>query len=173
MENFDEIIDLQQDENFEPDYADFGERLVALLVDSIILTLLFGFSFFVLIFINASVVQSVLNYTATLTIIFIFLGIPILTLVYHAYFESSRHGGSPGKILLKIRVTDLRGRRISFMHSIGRNAGKILSQMIFYIGYLMVLWSPRKQSLHDNIANTLVIRNKHETIYRREEMDTV
>jgi uncharacterized RDD family membrane protein YckC len=173
MENFEELLDLHPEENFEPNYADFGERLIATIVDSIILAVLFGFSFIVLVFINASVIQSILNYTATLTIIFFIFGMPILFLGYHAYFESSRHGGSPGKILLKIRVTDMRGRPITFSHSMGRNAGKFLSQIIFYIGYLMVLWSPKRQALHDNIANTLVIRKNYENSYRKNEIDTV
>lgn len=35
--------------------------------------------------------------------------------------------------------------------------GKFLSAIILGIGYLMVIWNPKKQALHDKIAKTYVV----------------
>jgi len=76
--------------------------------------------------------------------------------LYGALFESSSWQATPGKRLLGLRVTDLHGSRISFGRATGRHFGKYLSGFIFGIGYLMVIWTERKQALHDKIAGTLV-----------------
>lgn len=78
--------------------------------------------------------------------------------LYWALFESSRLQATPGKMALGIVVTDFRGRRIGFGRATTRLFAKILSGMIFYIGYLMAAWTERKQALHDLIAGTCVAR---------------
>ena len=73
--------------------------------------------------------------------------------------ESSRRQATLGKMALGIRVTDLDGRRVSFARASGRWFGKILSSLIFGIGYLMVAFTEKKQGLHDMIAGTRVMRS--------------
>ncbi len=60
---------------------------------------------------------------------------------------------------LGIKVTDLDGNRISFGRATGRYFGKIISGMIFYIGFMMAGWTQKKQALHDMLAGCLVINN--------------
>jgi len=55
-------------------------------------------------------------------------------------------------------VTDMDGGRISFGRATGRHFAAILSGAILGIGYLMIIWTDRKQALHDIIASTLVLR---------------
>ena len=55
-----------------------------------------------------------------------------------------------------IIVTDETGGRISFGRATGRYFSKIISAMIFWIGYIMAGFTDKKQALHDVIANTLV-----------------
>ena len=74
-----------------------------------------------------------------------------------AGFESSALQATPGKLLLGLRVTDERGRRISFFRATGRNLLKLTSGSFAYV-YLMALASPRSQALHDRFQNTLVTR---------------
>ncbi len=59
---------------------------------------------------------------------------------------------------LGIKVTDLEGNRISFGRALGRNVAKILSALIFYIGFIMAAFTAKKQALQDMIANTLVVK---------------
>lgn len=78
------------------------------------------------------------------------------TWLYFALMESSNYQGTLGKIVMGIIVTDENGNRITFGRATGRYFAKILSGMIFYIGYIMAGFTDKKQALHDIIANTLV-----------------
>jgi uncharacterized RDD family membrane protein YckC len=78
--------------------------------------------------------------------------------LYFALQESSERQATLGKMALKIYVTDLQGRRISFGQATGRYFGKILSTLILGIGYMMAGFTAQKQALHDMMASTLVKR---------------
>lgn len=78
--------------------------------------------------------------------------------LYFALMESSKHQGTLGKIVLKIKVTDVDGNRISFARATGRYFGKILSGMIMMIGYIMAGFTEKKQALHDMLASCYVIK---------------
>jgi uncharacterized RDD family membrane protein YckC len=82
----------------------------------------------------------------------------ILGWLYYALMESSKYQGTIGKMFLKIKVTDLDGNKINFLKASIRHLSKFLSGIILGIGFLMVLWTDRKQGLHDIIAKTLVIK---------------
>ena len=41
-----------------------------------------------------------------------------------------------------------------------RYVGYIASGLIFGIGYLMIAFSAEKKGLHDNIANTVVVKSR-------------
>jgi len=69
--------------------------------------------------------------------------------------------GTLGKRALGMRVTTLDGDRISFARATGRHFAKYLSTIILLIGYLMMVWDSRKQTLHDKMAETLVVKDKH------------
>jgi uncharacterized RDD family membrane protein YckC len=84
----------------------------------------------------------------------------LLAWMYFAFCESSAWQATVGKLAMGIRVTDLEGRRISFPRALGRYAAKILSAMALLIGFLMVAWTRRKQGLHDMLANTLVLNGR-------------
>lgn len=84
----------------------------------------------------------------------------IMAIVYFAVCESSAWQGTIGKLALGIRVTDLDGNRIGFGRALGRYFGKILSTIILCIGFLMVAFTQRKQGLHDIICSTLVLNGR-------------
>jgi len=75
--------------------------------------------------------------------------------IYEAVMESSARQATLGKMAMGLKVTDEQGRRISFARATGRYFSKIISS-IFFIGYIMVGFTARKQGLHDMIAGTLV-----------------
>jgi len=80
--------------------------------------------------------------------------------IYEAAMESSSKQATVGKMALGLIVTDLEGRRISFLRATGRHFSKIISKMILLIGYFMAGFTERKQALHDMIAGTLVRRTQ-------------
>ncbi len=63
-------------------------------------------------------------------------------------------------MVLGIVVTDMNGQRISFGRATGRYLGKIISQIILFIGYLMIAFTEKKQGLHDIMASCLVVVKK-------------
>ena len=84
----------------------------------------------------------------------------VLQTLYFAIMESSSKQATLGKIVLGIIVTDTDGRRISFGRAVGRNLGKIVSQIILFIGYLMIAFTEKKQGLHDMMASCVVVVKK-------------
>jgi uncharacterized RDD family membrane protein YckC len=78
--------------------------------------------------------------------------------LYEAFLESSSYQATLGKMIFGMKVTDLNGNRISFARATGRHFAKILSFLVFCIGFIMVGFTERKQGLHDMLAGTLVRR---------------
>jgi class 3 adenylate cyclase len=76
-----------------------------------------------------------------------------------ALFEAG--GGShasPGKRLLGLSVRSVSGGDLGLLRAAGRNAAKILSAAVLGLGFLMPLWSKRRQSLHDLLLGAAIER---------------
>ena len=82
----------------------------------------------------------------------------ITSWLYFAVFESSSYQATPGKLAVNIKLINLQGNKISFLTATGRHWGKWISLLIVYIGFIMVGFTKRKQGLHDQMANCLVIK---------------
>ena len=83
----------------------------------------------------------------------------VIRWLYFALFESSAAQATLGKRAMRLRVTDLEGRRISFARATGRTFAKIVSAIILGIGFVMVAFTGRRQGLHDMMAETVVLRD--------------
>ena len=76
------------------------------------------------------------EYWRYMSVVLILSGVMfIVQILYFAVMESSSKQATLGKMVLGIVVTDIDGKRISFGRAIGRNLGKIISQIILLIGY--------------------------------------
>jgi len=72
---------------------------------------------------------------------------------------TSRKGGTPGKLLLRLRVIDVCGDRISLKTALLRHTiGYLTSAVGAGLGFLWIALDERKQGWHDKIAKTFVIR---------------
>jgi uncharacterized RDD family membrane protein YckC len=85
--------------------------------------------------------------------------IPITNLVYHIVMESSARQATYGKQVLKIKVTDIEGKRITPGKAIARNLCKVVS-FISIVGYLMSFFNKHQQCLHDMMTDTLVVKDR-------------
>ena len=138
-------------------YASFGERFIAYIIDTIILTLGFWAVGFILVVIVLGIAGS--SDAAEIT-----LGFTVAMMViaahwlYFALQESSPKQATFGKRAMKIVVADDQGQRLTFARATGRAFARLLSSMFFSIGYLLALFTARKQALHDLIASTVVLR---------------
>jgi uncharacterized RDD family membrane protein YckC len=81
----------------------------------------------------------------------------LVVFAYSAGMESSSFQATLGKLAVRLKVTDLEGKRISFARASGRYFAKWLSAFALGLGYLMVGFDEEKQGLHDRIAGTLVL----------------
>lgn len=82
----------------------------------------------------------------------------LFALLYWPVMQASKLQATFGKALLGMRVTGYQGNRIFFLHSLGRELSKILSSAVFMVGYILAAFTARKQSLHDLLASTYVVR---------------
>lgn len=79
--------------------------------------------------------------------------------LYEALLTASKKQATVGKMVFRLRVTDLNGQRISVPRAFGRHFAKYVSSMTLLIGYLIQPFTARRQALHDIIAGTLVVRD--------------
>ncbi|MGZ3748674.1 MAG: RDD family protein, partial [Pseudobdellovibrionaceae bacterium] len=84
----------------------------------------------------------------------------LLALMYDPFFNSSELQATPGKALLNMRVISMTGERITFKKAIIRYLVRIVSGLLLCIGFLMMLFTEKKQTLHDLAAETLVVRGE-------------
>lgn len=141
-------------------YAGFWKRFVAFFLDSLItgfVGFVFGFAL-ALIYIATGRDPAGLE-TPEVNLAFNAFGV-IVGWLYYAGFESSRLQATPGKMALGIVVTDMEGRRVSFLRATGRHFGKILSALTLLIGFILAGLTPKKQALHDMIAGCLVVNRR-------------
>lgn len=125
---------VQHTTHIEHGYAGFWKRFAAALIDGIIVTI--GTLILSLIIGKVSVIAGWL---------------------YFILMESSKYQATLGKMVLKIKVVDTDGNRIDAKRAAFRYFAKYLSQLSFYVGYIMTAFTKRKQAMHDMLTNTLVI----------------
>lgn len=133
------------------EYASWGRRFVAYLLDSLII----GVPLAVLIGVGIAAdvwVLWVLAYVA------VFVG----PFVYFTYFHGGPSGQTPGKRALGIRVlSEETGSSISYGRAFGRYAITVVFSFIlvpWLLDYLWPLWDSKNQALHDKIVGSIVVR---------------
>ena len=142
-------------------YGGFWIRVVAYIIDGILLNIVFGVlgvvmgvSLMPTRFSNLDSVDA-LGAMGQLQLVSL-----ILTWLYFALMESSARGATVGKMILGLRVVTDQGNRLSFLHATGRFFAKFISTIILCIGFIMVAFTDRKRGLHDIIASTLVVKTR-------------
>ena len=146
-----------------PHYAGFWIRFVAIFIDGIILLAAYVFLKTVLGIVSQPMPFHFGNTGAPVYFPIDPLGSPgwwlniVLSYGYFVGMESSATQATLGKMAVGIKVIDYQGNRISVPRALGRRAGKMLSDLILFIGYIMVAFTDRKQGLHDMMASTLVV----------------
>lgn len=82
----------------------------------------------------------------------------VLIWLYFSASESSGRQATLGKMAMGLMVTDLDGERVSFVRASKRHWAKLLSAIPLGIGFVLAEVLPNKQTLHDLIAGTVVVR---------------
>ncbi len=146
-------------------YANFWKRTAAYLVDAFIYGMAVSLiGQFVGFAVGVSMGVSQAGQEPSLQALVVLVGVSFLVqlicyVLYYVWPECSSWQATIGKKIFGLKVTDLNGQRIGFWRSLGRNLGMIVSTIILGIGYLMCIWTEKKQCLHDQMAGCLVVDN--------------
>jgi uncharacterized RDD family membrane protein YckC len=82
----------------------------------------------------------------------------IATFLVLAYWIGSR-GGSPLRVRLGVLVLDQNdGSFIGTKRAVYRGLMGYVSQLALFLGYLWMLWDPNKQTWHDKVAQSVVVK---------------
>ena len=120
--------------------ADVGTRLVALIIDGLILGV-----------ISAVLSGGGRNYAGGVA------GF-VIGLIYQWYFLTQQDGQTPGKKLMNIRVIKTTGVPLTFTDVLVRYVGYYINTFCIGIGWLWALFDADRQGWHDKLASTVVIR---------------
>ena len=71
-----------------------------------------------------------------------------------------KSGQTWGRKIVGIKVIGERdGQPIGFGRALGRQLfAAFISAQIFYLGYLWMLWDDKKQTWHDKVVNSIVVK---------------
>ena len=174
MEN--QIPDMN--ENNDVVAASFGKRLVAFIIDSILLSIptMIIQNYTIgdqMKAIQEKAMNDAMNGIQIDLLYIIGLYEPILTqhyiislisfvmgAMYYMLMEASSKQATLGKIAMKIIVVDSRGNKLSYGRALGRYFARIVTQFTLLIGYFIMLFNKKSQTLHDMIASCLVIEER-------------
>lgn len=148
------VADADRIDATEFEYAGFWRRVLASIVDSIIigiitaplLALIYGSDYWL------GESDAIVQGPADVLISWVF---PIVWTV--AFWL--KKGATPGKMLVGIRIVRAEtGEPLSVGRCLGRYVSYFVSALVFCLGFLWVVWDDRKQGWHDKIADTVVIK---------------
>lgn len=153
---FGQLPSITLEENMNKPFAGFGLRFLASLNDSAIGLLIH------VVFLNYIIASSnslsQLAFNLVLYLILIFLPVSILSyLIYYAWFISN-FGGTFGKLLTGLEVTDDSGKKLSYKRSFFRSTvGFTFSSLFLWLGFFSIIKDPKKQGWHDKAVGSIVV----------------
>ena len=142
-------------------YGGFWRRTFAFLIDLFIVKLLN------IVLIGFGIVASWkamndLNLTSpSEDLVFLLMGLFTLTGIvlffsYFLYFNVA--GQTPGKKMLGLKIVSQTGEPPRLSQAITRTFGLFISCILFFLGFLFILFNNKKRALHDLLAGTYVLR---------------
>lgn len=81
----------------------------------------------------------------------------MMKIVYQTFFVM-QYGATLGKLAVKIKVIEIATlTNPNILSSLNRAIFRIVSEMLFYLGFLWGMMDPARQTWHDKTAKTLVV----------------
>ncbi len=131
--------------------ADIKKRSMAFFIDEMLLSLLLMVALWDS-FVGAKTIEEIIYVTNTFVLEYM-----AMKIFYQAFFVM-QYGATVGKIIMKIRVIEIKTlNNPSVISALNRGIFRVVSEMIFYLGFLWGILDPSRQAWHDKTAKTLVI----------------
>ena len=145
-EQLDQILDREH-----LDIASLKARSVAFGIDEILISTLL----LIVLWDNISQAQSV-EAMIELTNHFL-LEFMAIKIVYQTFF-TMQYGATLGKIAMKIRVVEVKTlSNPGFFSAFNRAVFRVVSEALFYLGFIWAFLDPYRRSWHDLTAKTVVV----------------
>ena len=151
MDSAKETSPAKTDSSVGRNYAGFWRRLAAVLLDGIIIAV---------VLVPFSIALGVGRNNGASDSLYSLISLAI-SWGYPWYFIGAK-GQTPGKMALSVKVIrkedgQVPGYTKAFLREI---VGKFISTLIFGLGFWWMIWDKDKQTWHDKIAGTVVIKTK-------------
>lgn len=131
--------------------APLGRRAVAYAIDDLLISLIFV----VMLWDSFAALQSPEASAALLNQLW--MPMVMTKILYHTLFVWL-YGASLGKMAMKIRVVEAAGFGMPrLVVAFNRAVFRIISEMLFYLGFVWAFFDPARQAWHDKTAMTLVV----------------
>ena len=131
--------------------ADVKKRSLAFFIDEMLLSFLLIFALWDS-FANAQNTEEIILLTNSFVFEYM-----MMKIIYQAFFVM-QYGATLGKMAVRIHVieVDTFGTP-NVLVSLNRAIFRVISEMLFYLGFLWGMMNPSKQTWHDLTAKTLVV----------------
>lgn len=87
----------------------------------------------------------------------------VVSWLYGVLLISGPARGTLGQQVMALQVTRLHGERVSFGLATWRYLAQFLTLLTLGFGYLMQVFTPRRQALHDLVSATVVVRTRRDS----------
>ncbi len=131
--------------------ADTKKRGMAFFIDEMLLSFLLILALWES-FASAKTVEDIIYVTNTFVLEFM-----AMKIIYQAFFVM-QYGATLGKIIMKIKVIEIKTLQSpNVVVSLNRAIFRVISEMLFYLGFVWGMMDQFRQTWHDKTARTLVV----------------
>lgn len=159
------VVETPENIRFGYDVADIGSRFLAVLIDSLIQSVLYILVLVASVFLSARLTEMDLPRAVndTLAVVLI-LVLFMIQFGYFLFFELILNGQTPGKRLFHLRVIKNNGYPLSPLDAIIRNIVRVIDFFPFAygVGVIVMFLNRRAKRLGDFAAGTLVVKMRDE-----------
>jgi len=132
--------------------ASISSRAFAFIIDDMIIGTLIIFIYWDGFIAISDDTETMINFIQT-----IFLPYMVLKAIYHTFFVWY-YGATIGKKVAKIRVIDNdHWGAVTIFQAFLRAVGRDISEMFYYIGFVIAFFNDGKKTFHDFLGKTLVV----------------
>ena len=132
--------------------ASNSSRVKAFIIDDLLIT------FVMLLLLWEPIMQVKDDYLAIAMIMNgAYLQIITIKIIYQSFFIWY-YGATVGKMVAKVKVIDFdHFGKVNLINSALRSAARIVSESIFYLGFIFAYYTQSRQTFHDKFGKTLVV----------------
>jgi uncharacterized RDD family membrane protein YckC len=132
--------------------ASTQSRMRAFIVDDLFITFLIIIAMWDTLFSSDIPLVTKLSLISDISI-----NVLILKFVYQTFFIWY-YGATLGKMVAKIKTIDYdHFGKVSLLNASLRSLARLLSELVYYLGFFLAYFQESKQTLHDKIGRTLVV----------------